>query len=84
MNDAQDDLNDWEYPEPDTETDETETIDCPACHQPVYDDAEQCPYCGDYITVSTSPWAGRPWWWIAIGLLGLIAVIAILSGILAL
>lgn len=38
------------------ETDEsdTETIACPSCGQPVYEDADRCPQCGDWIVTSSS------------------------------
>ncbi len=57
----------------------TETVACPNCRADVYEDAEQCPVCGEYITHSTSVWADRPWWWIALGLAGIIAVIFALA-----
>jgi hypothetical protein len=44
----------------------------------VYEDAEQCPECGEWITVSTHPFAGRAIWFIAIGVVGIAAVIAAL------
>lgn len=47
----------------------------------VYEDAEQCPYCGTYITSQTSPWAGRSVWWIVLAVLGLLATILVLSGL---
>jgi hypothetical protein len=73
-------LEDWEYPEPDEDEneDEAETVACPECGEPVYEDAEQCPSCGQYITHSTSPLAGRSTLYVAIVVLGIIAVIATL------
>ena len=38
-------------------------------------DVEQCPYCGEYITRTSGVLAGRPWWWIAMGLMGTAAVV---------
>jgi len=41
-----DDLDDlYEEDEDDDGADRT----CPACHQPVYYDAQQCPHCGEWI-----------------------------------
>jgi predicted amidophosphoribosyltransferase len=67
-----DDPDDWED---DEEGDESEVVPCPACGADVYEDAERCPACGEYIVHSTSPWRDRPRWWIVVGLLGIAAVI---------
>jgi hypothetical protein len=74
-------LEDWEYPDPDDgDEDELETIPCRACGEPIYEEAEQCPYCGEYVSRnSNSPLAGRSWWYIALAILGIIAVIATLT-----
>jgi rRNA maturation protein Nop10 len=42
--------------------DEDATIPCPHCGADVYDDAEQCPACGQYLLDADAPAAGRPWW----------------------
>jgi len=55
--------------------DVTETIPCPDCGAEVYEDAEQCPACGQYIVPANNALAGRPVWWIVLGLLGAAAVI---------
>lgn len=73
-----DGLDDSEYPDPDYDDeydDETETVRCPNCGTDVYEDAEQCPVCGEYVTLSTSAWEGKPFPWVLIGLAGIIAVI---------
>jgi predicted RNA-binding Zn-ribbon protein involved in translation (DUF1610 family) len=67
------DLDDW--PE---EDDEAEVAACPKCGADVYEDAEQCPLCGEWITRSTHPFAGRSLWFVAVGLLGVIVTIAAL------
>lgn len=64
----------WDAPY-DDEDDDDYTVECPECGTDVYEDAEQCPACGNYIVHSTSVWSGRPSWWIVLGLLGIIAVI---------
>ena len=38
-----------------------ETVDCPSCRRPVYEESEQCPYCGHYITEEDGG-AGYPLW----------------------
>ena len=47
----------------------------PLCGEEIYEQTEQCPHCGDYVTHSTSALAGRPLWFIALGLLGIAATI---------
>lgn len=74
-----DSLSDWPD-EPDADVDEPAYVPCPECGEEVFDDSEQCPYCGQYITFSTSPWMGRSPAWILLGILGVIAVIYTLLG----
>ena len=52
--DYADDDND----EPD---DDDTTVPCPYCHEPVYDDAEQCPSCRRYVSREDMP-SHRPLW----------------------
>lgn len=75
------DLDDREYPDPDPwEDDSTETIDCPSCGAEVYEDAERCPVCGDYLLRdTTSVWSDKPAWWLLLGILGIIAVATALT-----
>lgn len=84
LNWSDDELRDEEYPdEEDDSFDEEETLTtpCPACGAEVYEDAEQCPACGHYITHATSPWQGRSPLWIALGVLGTLALLwALLFG----
>jgi hypothetical protein len=74
-------LEDWEYPEPDEFEDEevSETRACPACGMDVYEDLEQCPACGDYIVFSDSALSGWPWWFVALGMLGIVSLILTLA-----
>ena len=76
-----DDRADDEYPD-DIDDDSTDTIACPRCGAEVYEDAVRCPVCGDYIEHSGgSAWTGRPFWWIMLGILGILALIAALTGL---
>jgi len=76
-----DPLDDYEYPEePDDE--QPETIRCPACGAEVYEDAVQCPACGDYVTAASGVWSGRPTWWIVLGLVGILAAVLALAGMI--
>jgi hypothetical protein len=70
-----DDLDDW----PDGDPDESDVVTCPNCGAEVYEDAEQCPACGEWITRSTHPLSGRSWWFVALGLVGVAATIASLA-----
>jgi hypothetical protein len=71
-------IEDHEYPDPDENDDEDDLIPCPSCGRPIFDDAEQCPHCGDYVVAgSTSPLAGKPAWYVLLALMGILAVIAL-------
>ncbi len=73
-----DDSGDWDA---DTDDDLSETVPCPQCGAEIYEDAVRCPACGTYVTHTTSPWAGRPIWWIVLALLGILATIWVLAGL---
>jgi MYXO-CTERM domain-containing protein len=45
------------------------------CGVDIYEDAVQCPLCGQYLTRTSSAWSGRPAWWLLLGALGILAVI---------
>ncbi len=74
-------LEDWEFPEPDEfeDEDDFETLACPSCGADIFEDAEQCPACGDYVVFSDAALSGWPWWFVALGLIGIVAVILALS-----
>lgn len=42
--------------------DEDDTAPCPHCGDLVYDGAEQCPSCGQYISLEDEPRRGWAWW----------------------
>jgi len=77
-----DELRDDEYPDDaDSDDESSETVSCARCGAEIYEDAFQCPVCGAYLTGGTAEgpvWSGRPGWWIVLGLLGILAVIAML------
>jgi hypothetical protein len=58
--DADSELEDSEYPDEDDQDDD-ETALCPYCQEWVYDDAEHCPHCGNYLSREDAP-VRRPWW----------------------
>lgn len=59
--------------------DSPEWIACPECGADVYEEAEQCPECGNYIIHTTSVWAGRPPWWVILGILGIVLTVLALA-----
>jgi hypothetical protein len=74
------DGHDNDYWDDDALDDDTaEVMPCPECGAEIYEDAEQCPVCGCYVTFGTSPWSGRSPIWIVLGIAGIVAVIFVLS-----
>lgn len=73
-------LDDFEYPDEDSDDSSVDTIVCPTCGKDIYEEAVQCPYCGNYVTTNASVWSGRPVWWIVLGVLGAVATILVLAG----
>lgn len=73
--DWNDRLEEWDEVADDDDDEETEVLPCPACGAEVYEDAERCPHCGDFIVRRLRGWEGKPWWWLALGLLGIGAVV---------
>lgn len=72
--DDDDDLDESEYPEsPDDDEDGVETVACPHCLRPVYEDAERCPGCGLYLSREDAP--ARHSWWLVVGVLISLAVV---------
>ena len=66
----EDEEEDWSPDE-----DEDETIPCPNCKKDIYDGAEQCPYCRQYISEEDVPREAKPIW-IVIGTLVCLALAA--------
>ena len=62
----------------DTDDSESETRPCPECGSEVYEESIHCPHCGLYITFQQNVWSKHSWPWIALGILGVLAVILIL------
>lgn len=67
---------DWDVDDPpEADSNESATVRCRKCDREVYEDAFQCPYCGEYVEWDTSPWSNRPLWWVALAFLGIVALI---------
>ena len=63
----------------DADDEEEPTVPCPACGRDIYEDADACPYCGEYLSFDDPTGNAKPWWfW-----LGLFACLAVmLSGVI--
>ncbi len=72
----QEDFEEADFPE--EEPDDSSTIRCRNCAREIYEDAFQCPYCGEYVEWDTNPWSGRPAWWVVLAFLGIAALVAAL------
>ena len=51
-----------------------ETMPCPYCGKDIYDDAERCPNCENYISREDAP--SRPSPWIIVGVVLRLAAVA--------
>jgi hypothetical protein len=57
------------------EFDSDQTVECPACGREIYDDAERCPHCGEYLTEPDRLGRGKPLWIIVTAVVVLAAVV---------
>ncbi len=58
--------------------DDSPTVECSKCGCDIYEDAAQCPLCGEWQEKGprqTHAWAKYPGWFILLGVLGIIGVI---------
>ena len=55
--------------------DQSETVPCPACGAEIYDDADRCPSCGQYVTIRQEGASSGRWKWIVV--LAVLAALAI-------
>ena len=82
-NDWETDGDDWgdeDWPDDD---DSAELVPCPNCGREIYEEAEQCPSCGEYVTHDNRILASKPGWYVLLALAGVIAVILALAGLAA-
>ena len=71
--DWEDDRDDAEWT-PD-EDDEDETVPCNHCGRAIYEGAEQCPYCGNYVSEEDEPRQAKPLWIVVSAVICLAVVI---------
>lgn len=55
--------------------DDSPTVECKMCGCDVYEDAEQCPLCGEWLRRTSTVWDGRSPWFVLLGMAGIISVI---------
>lgn len=81
----EDDFTSWDDEDwPDAEPD-ADTIICPECGFEMYADVELCPHCGYFVEPAPDEaLADRPRWFVVLGVLGILATVLALSGLLSL
>jgi hypothetical protein len=65
---------------PRDDEDDLPLVPCPYCRAEIVEDAEQCPYCGHYISAEDAPRQGKSWVWIVLMVLALLAAVAMTLG----
>lgn len=59
-----DDRQDDAWDDEDLDDGESEEAACPACGRSVYEDADKCPHCGEWITpTGEAQRRSRTWFW---------------------
>ncbi|MDP7163148.1 MAG: zinc ribbon domain-containing protein [Phycisphaerae bacterium] len=56
------------------DADRPDTVTCPFCGEEVYDDVDRCSACGHFLTQPKEDWSDKTWWWVLLGLAGLVAI----------
>ena len=54
---------------------DTDTVACPACGAQIYEHADRCNACGEWIVHRSSIWSRKALWWIILAILGIAAVV---------
>lgn len=62
--DDESDDRDWEetYYPPESGDEDDETLPCPYCGKPYYEDSPHCPSCGRDISAEDAPYVLKPLW----------------------
>jgi predicted nucleic acid-binding Zn ribbon protein len=78
-----DDLDDRELPDgsdqDDDEDGSVDTVKCPSCGRQVYEGAQRCPYCGEYISREDPRRPAPPPLWFVVGVIILIIALFVWS-----
>ena len=77
-----DEWDEGEYGDGWSDDDPVDLIECSSCGSEIYEEAQQCPICGEYVARavrSGTAWEGRPVWWVVLGLIGIFATILMLA-----
>jgi hypothetical protein len=61
---------------------ETPLVRCPNCCREIYREADSCPHCGEFLISDPAPLDSKRKWFVMLGLLGMLAVVLVLSGLL--
>jgi uncharacterized paraquat-inducible protein A len=57
------------------EGDDDPTMECPHCQETIFDESEQCPACGKYLSAEDAPPASKPTWIVVTGVICLIVAV---------
>ena len=58
------------------DADSVDTVVCPGCKRQVYEDADLCPHCGQFLLRDSS---SRKPWWVIVGIVACLIVIVLLA-----
>lgn len=59
----------------DEDDDEKSTVPCPYCRQPVYEDADYCANCDEFISLEDAPPERKPLWIVVTAVFCLVSVV---------
>ena len=57
----------------------SETLPCPVCGREIYEHADQCPHCGQYIVPRIADRPGVPWLWLLAALAVILIVLSLVT-----
>ena len=58
------------------DSDDTDTRSCPFCRKPVYERADVCPHCGNFITFDETAFPRKLWFFLAVVLALAVVIMA--------
>lgn len=84
--DDSDDEQDYDPDDPETypagvyDDDGPASVPCPYCKRPIFEDAERCPHCENYVSREDSPPGSKSKFWFVLMVLALLAAAAWVLG----